>query len=95
MKIRPAASSALLSEMMARVVEVHNFSELLTYLQVHYDFWGPTKDNVTIEEYGPGIDERISWDTHLICVGGHAALFSDGPMEKDNESQRAAGGDRK
>lgn len=36
---------------------------------------------MTIEKYG-GFDERIGWDTHLLCIDGRAALYTDGPMEK-------------
>lgn len=34
------------------------------------------EQNVTVRPYGR--DERIGWDTHLICIDGKAALFSDG-----------------
>ncbi len=78
MKIRPAASHAPLSEMMEKVVEIPNWTALLIYLQENYYFLNPTKENVTIVPYG--YDDRIEWDTHLICVAGNAALFSDGPL---------------
>ena len=78
MKIRPAASSLPIYEAMARVVEVHGRADLLAYLREHFDFWSPTDENVTIKPHG--FDERIGWDTHLICVDGKAALFSDGPL---------------
>ena len=35
--------------------------------------------DVTVEKYGYGIDERIGWDTHLVCVNGIPAGFTDGP----------------
>jgi len=65
-----------LAEAMERVAEVRDRAELIAYLQKHYDFWQPTEANVTIEAYGR--DERNGWDTHLICIDGKAALFSDG-----------------
>lgn len=82
MRVRPAASSAPLSEMMEKVVEIPDFDALMAYLQEHYSFWNPTKENVTIDRYG--YDDRIGWDTHIICVAGKAALFSDGSLPKDN-----------
>lgn len=86
MKIRPAASSALLEDVMKMVVEVPDWNALLIYLQKHYDFWNPTKENITIKPYC--YDKRTGWDTYLICVNGNAALFSDGPMNIPNDSIR-------
>ena len=77
-KVRPAASSALLSEMMERVIELPDRAALLEYLQEHYDFWKPTADNVEVKYYGR--DDRIDWDTFLVTIDGKAALFSDGPF---------------
>ncbi len=79
MKIRHASSFLGLDEAMNHVREVADFPELLGFLAQHYWFWKPTIDNVTIRPYGR--DERIGWDTHLVCIDGKAALFSDGPME--------------
>lgn len=75
MKTRPAAGT-LFSEAMEHVVEFTSRSDLVTYLQEHYSFWNPTNENVTIRPYG--FDSRNGWNTHLICVDGMAALFSDG-----------------
>jgi hypothetical protein len=68
-----------LGEAMERVAEVPDRVALIAYLQKYYDFWRPTDANVTIRPYG--YDERNGWDTHLICVDGKAALFSDGPCQ--------------
>lgn len=76
MKVRPAASMLPLDEAMERVVEIPDKAALMAYLKEHYDFWHPNEQNVTVQPYGR--DERIDWDTHLICVDGNAALFSDG-----------------
>jgi hypothetical protein len=76
-KVRPAAGIEL-DEAMKRVVEVADRAALLRHLEEHYGFWKPTTDNVTIEPYG--FDERIGWNTHIVCVDGKAALFSDGPF---------------
>jgi hypothetical protein len=65
-----------LDEAMERVTEIPDRAALLAYLREHYAFYQPTEGNVTIEPYG--YDKRIGWDTHLICVDGKAALFSDG-----------------
>ena len=79
MKTRPAASGLMLSEAMDRVVEFNSRSELVSYLQEHYYFWSPTDENITIKPYG--FDKRNGWNTHLICVDGKAALFSDGAFK--------------
>lgn len=81
MKIRPAASSALLSEMMEKVVEISDFDTLIVFLQKNYSFLNPTKNNVTIKPYV--YDRRIGWDTHIICVSDKATFFSDGSFDSD------------
>lgn len=78
-KIRPA-SAASLEDAMDRVVEVKNFNELLSYLRHAYDFWNPTVNNVRVQHYG--FDDRIGWDTWLVTVDGHAAVFADGEIKK-------------
>lgn len=79
MKIRPARGmGTTLDESMQEMSEVNTHAELLVYLQTHYDFWEPTEQNVTIKPYG--YDTRNAWHTHIICVDGNAALFSDGPL---------------
>lgn len=82
MKIRPAGSFMALDESMERVAEVSSREDLLAYLNEHFYFWEPHESNVTIRKYGYGFDERIGWNTHLICIGGKAALFSDGDFNK-------------
>ncbi len=79
MKIRPASSFLSLDESMAHVTEVKDRAELVAFLREHWRRDEATEENVTIEPYQR--DERIGWDTHLICVDGHAALFSDGGFE--------------
>lgn len=76
MKVRPAASMLPLDEAMEQVVDIPDKDSLLAFLKEQYAFWSPTEENVTVQPYGR--DERIGWDTHLICVAGKAALFSDG-----------------
>jgi hypothetical protein len=78
MKCRPASSFMAIDAAMEHVFEVNSRAELLAYLKGHYDFWCPTDENVTIKFYCR--DERIGWDTHLVCVDGKAALFTDGPL---------------
>ncbi len=79
MKARFAGSMMTLAESMENVVELKDRAELLKYLSERFDFWNPTDANVTIEPYG--FDDRIDWDTHLVCIDGKAALFTDGPAE--------------
>lgn len=71
-------SALTLEESMAKVATIASREGLLTYLRLHYAFWKPTNDNVTVEAYGR--DDRNGWDTHLVCVAGKAALFADGPL---------------
>lgn len=80
-RVRPAASGLLLAEALERTVVIETRAALIAYLQEHYDFWSPTEENVTVEKYGEGIDERCGWETHLVCVDGKAALFADGCPE--------------
>lgn len=77
-----------LGEAMEHMAEFHTRAELLAFLRERFDFWSPTDANVTIEKYGKGIDERCGWDTHLICVDGKAALFSDGPLPGPDGEER-------
>jgi hypothetical protein len=78
MKARPAGSMMEIGEAMSRCVELADGAALMAYLREHYDFLEPTIQNVTIKPYGR--DERIGWDTYLVCIDGKAALFTDGPM---------------
>lgn len=78
MKVRPAGGMMTLDESMEDCVELADGAALMAHLLKHYDYWRPTEANVTIEPYG--FDERIGWDTHLVCIAGKAALFTDGPM---------------
>lgn len=67
-----------IGEAMERVVDIADGAALMEYLRRHFDYWNPTEDNVSIRPYG--YDGRVQWDTHLICIDGKAALFSDGPI---------------
>jgi hypothetical protein len=79
MKVRPASSFMPLDESMEYVLEFSSREELVAFLAKEWRAW--KEDSVvTVEKYGVGIDKRIGWDTHLVCVDGRAALFSDGPM---------------
>lgn len=86
MKVRPAGSFQSFDEAMQAAVDIADWPALIAYLQDRYDFWKPTDDMVTIEPYGR--DARNGWNTHLICVRGNAALFSDGPMARPTASAR-------
>jgi hypothetical protein len=77
MKVRIANSAMTLADSLDTVREVADRAALMALLREHFADMNPTDDNVTIKRYGR--DERIGWDTHLICIGGKAALFSDGP----------------
>lgn len=81
MKFRPASSFMTLDESMAHVREVKDWAELVAFLEKAWVQWKP-KSVVTIEKWGKGVDARNGWDTHLLCVDGKAALFTDGMLEK-------------
>jgi hypothetical protein len=36
-------------------------------------------DRITVEKYGT-FDDRIGWDTYIVCVNGNAIGFTDGPL---------------
>jgi hypothetical protein len=80
-KFRPARGLGMaLEEALLLQGDVRSFEGLMHLLRAGYDFWDPTPENVSIVKYGEGIDERCGWDTHLVCIDGKAALFTDGPL---------------
>jgi hypothetical protein len=81
MKYRPQRGSLDVS--MAEVVEVSGMDELLAAMLRGMEGWypldhRPSRSNVTVEPYG--FDDRIGWDTYLVCASGHAWGFTDGPL---------------
>lgn len=87
MKVRPASSFLGLGESMERVSEVADAAALKRLLIERYIFpQDLSDDRITIEPYAR--DDRIGWDTHLICVDGNAVLFSDGPMPVGESHER-------
>jgi hypothetical protein len=78
-KVRPAGSMMTLDESMFSLVEVSSFKGILEYLADNYPFLEATVDNTTIKPYG--YDNRINWNTHIVCVSGAAVLFTDGSVE--------------
>lgn len=77
MKVRPAQGLGVtLDVAMACVKEVHTQAELIALLREMFHFWKPTAENVSYHVYA--YDDRIGWDTHLVCVDGKAAVFTDG-----------------
>ena len=81
MKVRPSSSFMTLDESMEHVIELSDWEALVAFLEKEWRAWKPDSV-VTVEKWGKGVDSRNGWDTHLVCVDGHACLFSDGPMEK-------------
>jgi hypothetical protein len=75
MKVRLAMSGITLDEAMASAIEINTWPELLDHLEKSFYFWNPNKENVGMSWYGH--DKRTGWNTHLITVGGKAALFAD------------------
>lgn len=73
-----------IDEAMERVIEIPNRDALMDFLRKNYEFWKPTEENVTIKFYAK--DDRIGWNTYLICVDGKAALFSDSDFPSSSQS---------
>lgn len=80
MKIRPASGMGVtLEDAMKKVVTINDRHELLDYLRQNYEWMNPTFENTTVKYYG--YDDRIDWDTWLVCVDGKAVLFADSPIQ--------------
>jgi len=80
---RPAGSFLSINNAMSRVVEVENSNELLELINRH-EIAKVKLEDITFKHCG--YDERINWDTYLICVkdkqyGSRAVLFSNGIMK--------------
>lgn len=70
LKYRP--QRGLLADALAELVELEPTRESLAkHLSV-----APASLNV----YKYAYDNRIGWDTHVVCVYGQAVGFSDGPL---------------
>lgn len=80
MEIRPAMSMQSIDESMSQVEEVLTLDALRSHIKHRFDFWQPTDENIQFIYWG--YDARIEWDTFLITVNGHAALFSDGSFDE-------------
>lgn len=93
MKFRPVRGG--LEEAMREVQEWNNVEELRSIVYDHIsplyliqnsltDINGEIKpDEIKVEKYGQGIDERIGWDTHLVTIGGNPVGYTDGPIPKE------------
>lgn len=71
----------LLADSMATVVDVTSFPELVIIVGDYCrDFgWGDAdEESVSVEPYA--FDDRIGWDTHIVCLNGKAVGFTDGPL---------------
>jgi hypothetical protein len=82
MKYRPHRGS--LDEAMAEAIDVNGLDELIAAMMRGLENWypkdgRPTRANVTVEPYA--YDERIKWNTHIVCVDGNAWGFTDGPLQ--------------
>lgn len=77
LKCRPCASGLAIDEAMERQFVIHGgWPFLVAYLRQRFYFWNPTEQNITSQFYAT--DARIGWRTHLICIDGKAALYTDG-----------------
>ena len=64
-----------LDEAMKEVSEVNSMPELARLLTPELK----DGDKITVEKYG-GFDERIGWDTYIVCINGQACGFTNGPL---------------
>lgn len=74
----------LLHDSLNTTVDIKTITELASHLnRLNQECGAPEiKDDIEIEKYGSGIDERCGWDTHIVTVGGCARGFTDGPLSK-------------
>jgi hypothetical protein len=75
MKARPGMSMLMLEESLDQVREFHHARDLFDFLAERFDFWQPTPEN--IKSWFWCHDDRIDWDTWILTIDGHAALFCD------------------
>jgi len=74
-KFRP--HRGLLVEAMKEVVELEDRAALVAHLiELGY---AAKESSVEVENYG-GMDARIGWDTHIVCIDGDAVGFTDGAL---------------
>lgn len=66
-----------LSDSMTTMVDVIDLSDLLTIVQGLFP--AASHSNITVAEYC--YDERVGWDTHIICIDCEAIGFTDGPVK--------------
>ena len=75
-----------LDEAMQTVVELLDFEALVTHLRKIWRGTAYETGEVTVKPYGDTAEERfdrrIGWDTHVVCIDGHAIGFTDGPVER-------------
>jgi hypothetical protein len=75
MKIRKNVSE-FLDDCMKTVKEIEPTKEAVKkYLS---DYYGKEVDidTITVEKYGT-FDERIGWDTYIVCIDGNAVGFTN------------------
>lgn len=70
----------MLRESMKTLQEMKDFSELEVYL--HKSF-GPGE--ITVKPYV--YDDRIDWETHIVCHKGRAVGFTDRLVDDTNSDQ--------
>lgn len=81
-RYRPHRGS--LDDSLAATIQIKDHDDLVKHLKEIWSRW-PTSDGfepeeVTVEKYGDGIDERCGWDTYIVCIKGNAVGFTDGPL---------------
>jgi hypothetical protein len=91
----------LLCDAMKEVEQFNSKQELIEKLQAELDIFDQKHDckQISIEKYGHGIDERIGWDTYIVCLPGFGVLgFTNGPVDRlpseDSEASEEGGPSR-
>lgn len=64
-----------LAESMQTVREMSTRNDLEAFVRQHYG-----EGVVTVEPYG--WDNRIGWDTHIVCLNGNACGFTNGNLDR-------------
>lgn len=62
-----------LAESMETVQKMNTLGDIQQHLE---PLFGPGE--ITVEEYIQ--DDRIEWDTHIVCHDGNAVGYTDGPV---------------
>jgi hypothetical protein len=75
-RFRPHRGS--LADSLDETVIIHDRNHLVSHLQNESNYLQFESADVTVDNYGLGIDERCGWNTHIVRIQGMAVGFTDG-----------------